>query len=81
MPEIRSVKIDDLETHPEQRVNVKDLAQYWGVNESTVYRLAQHDAIRSFRIGRRVKIDRGSALAFERDAGKPSDEKDDGQAR
>lgn len=81
MPEIAYVKIEDLATHPERTVNVPDLAEYWGVGESTVYKLAQKEAFKVVRVGRRVKVIAKSALQFEREAGKPEDERVDGQGR
>jgi excisionase family DNA binding protein len=81
VPEIRYVKIENLETHPEKKLNVGDLAEYWGVGESTVYRLAYNGAIPFTRIGRRVKIDADGARQFEREAGRPDDERADGQGR
>ena len=73
MPEIRYVKIENLETHPERRLNAPDLAEYWGVHPATVYRLAENGALPAVRIGRRVKIDRDGALEFERQAGRPDE--------
>lgn len=81
MPEIKYVKIDDLDTHPEKKLNVGDLAEYWGVCDETVYRLARNGALPYARIGRRVKIDAAGARRFEREAGRPEDERDDGQGR
>jgi excisionase family DNA binding protein len=81
MPEIAYVKIENLATHPDKFVNVPDLADYWHVHEATVYRLAQKHAFKSIRIGRRIRVDRESAYEFEQAAGRPDEEREDGQGR
>ncbi len=45
------MKIEDLRTHPAAHVSVSELAAYWGVAPSTIYRHIDKGALPVERIG------------------------------
>lgn len=64
MPEIRFVKIRDINTHPEPHVTVIEFADYLTVSEDTVYRLVEKGALEGVRVGRSLRIKTESARMF-----------------
>ena len=56
MPEIRNVKILDLKTHPEPHVTARELAEYFGLSDETIYKFARAGTVETVRIGRSIRI-------------------------
>ena len=62
-------RIENLATHPEPFITVKQLAMYWGVAEKTIYRGIDKGSLVVTRIGRAVRIATDDARRF----GKPDE--------
>lgn len=63
-------RIRDLETHPDRHVTPQELAEYYRVAESTIYRQVQKGALPAVRVGRAVRIRLEDAQRY----GRPPDD-------
>lgn len=64
---IRRTPIRDLTSHAAPFVTVRALANYWGVDPSTIYRAIRKGALRACRLGSgTVRIRTSDAVTFGR---------------
>ena len=62
-------RIQNLQDHPESYVTTSELAEYWMVSRSQIYKHIESGNLKAIRLGPRLlRISRSEALDFERRA-------------
>jgi excisionase family DNA binding protein len=62
-------RIRTLQDHPDSYVTTSELAQYWMVSRSQIYKHIEAGTLKAIRLGPRLlRISRADALDFERRA-------------
>jgi excisionase family DNA binding protein len=62
-------RIQNLKDHPESYVTTSELAEYWTVSRSQIYKHIEAGTLKAIRLGPRLlRISRSEALDFERRA-------------